>query len=161
MAIQTSYSKKFPLEWKQLPPSQQDLAITLITQGKVLETFRQLWYESYLLNLRQTSRNLYQSKWTNRIKIGDIVLIQTPNKPRPFWLLGRVMDVIVGHDNKIRSVLVKRGDGQTCHHSICHLYPLELSITHSVSNGETDAQTSSDFSSQDSQNDEKSDRLDP
>jgi len=150
--------------WKQLPPSQQDLSITLSTQGKVLETFKQLWYESYLLNLRQTSRNLYQSEWTNRIKVGDIVLIQTPNKPRPFWLLGRVLDVIVGHDSKIRSVLVKRGDGQTCHHSICHLYPLELSITHSVNSGEADDQICSDLANAelaDSQEDETSDQIDP
>ena len=111
--------------------------------------------------MRQTSRNLYQSEWTNRIKIGDIVLIQTPNKPRPFWLLGRVIDVIVGHDNKIRSVLLKRGDGQTCHHSICHLYPLELSITHSVSNGEVEAQASRDFSNQNSQVNDNLDQIDP
>ena len=39
--------------------------------------------------------------------------------------------MVVGHDNKIRSVKVKRGDGLVVHHSINHLYPLELSLTHS------------------------------
>ena len=37
----------------------------------------------------------------------------------------------MGHDNKARSVKLKRGDGQIQHHSIKHLYPLELSLTHS------------------------------
>src|SRR5678816_4681704 len=97
MAIQTSYSMVSTPIWKKLPHSQQDLAITLTAQGRVLETFRELWYESYLLNLRQTSRSLYQSEWTNRIKVEDIVLIHTPNKPRPFWLLGRVLAVSYTH----------------------------------------------------------------
>jgi hypothetical protein len=50
--------------------------------------------------------------------------------------MGRVMEVIIGHDNKIRSVRVKRGDGHTYHYSICHLYPLELSLTHPYQDGQ-------------------------
>ena len=38
--------------------------------------------------------------------------------------------MIVGHDNAVHSVKLKRSDGQVVHHSINHLYPLELSITH-------------------------------
>ena len=53
-----------------------------------------------------------------------------PNKSRPYWLLGRVLELIVGHDDKVRSVKLKRGDGVIVHHSINHLYPLELSLTH-------------------------------
>ena len=59
------------------------------------------------------------------------MLVKLPNKPRPFWLLGRVLELVVGRDNKVRSVKLKRGDGQIQHHSIKHLYPLELSLTHS------------------------------
>ena len=46
--------------------------------------------------------------------------------------MGRVVNVIVGYDNKIRSAMVRRGDGVEAHYSISHLYPLELSITHPV-----------------------------
>ena len=116
-----------------LPPSEKQKAMerSLDKRDEVFEHFKKDWYESYLLNLRKQSANLHQSNWTNRIKIGDVVLIKQPNKTRPFWLLGRILEVIMGDDGKIRSVLLLRGDGKKAHHSICHLYPMELSITHS------------------------------
>jgi hypothetical protein len=57
-------------------------------------------------------------------------LIRHPVKPRPYWLLGRVLEVVMGGDNIIRSVKLRQGDGNILHHSISNLYPLELSITH-------------------------------
>jgi len=116
--------------WNQTPPTQKNLDQTLDLQEETCDKFKQLWYDSYLLSLREHSRNLYQSEWINRIGVGDIVLVKMPNKPRPFWLLGRVLEIFIGHDNKIRSVKLRRADGTTCHHSICHLYPMELSLTH-------------------------------
>lgn len=101
-------------------------------QEEKFEEFKRLWYQTYLLNLRDYSRNLYQKNWENKIKVGDVVLVKLPNKPRPFWLLGRIMEVVISPDNnKIRTAKVRRGDGRVDYHSICHLYPLELSITHS------------------------------
>ena len=41
-----------------------------------------------------------------------------------------MLELVRGHDDKIRSVKLKRGDGVVTHHSINHLYPLELSLTH-------------------------------
>ena len=41
-----------------------------------------------------------------------------------------MLELIVGHDGAVRSVKLKRGDGKVVHHSISHLYPLELSLTH-------------------------------
>ena len=116
--------------WNQSPPGQKDLDHILDLQEETFDKFKQLWFDSYLLGLREHSRNMYQSDWINRIAVGDVVLVKMPNKPRPFWLLGRVLEVFLGHDNKIRSVLLYRADGTTCHHSICHLYPMELSLTH-------------------------------
>jgi len=110
--------------------SQERLIDTLKKQDEAFETFRRLWHENYLTSLREHSRNLYQTEWINKIKIDDIVLIRHPNKPRPFWLLGRILDTVVGHDNIIRSVRLKQGDGTIAHHSIKNLYPLELSLTH-------------------------------
>ena len=112
--------------------SQPNLERTLDKQEEIFENFKKLWYESYLLSLREHSRNLYQSEWVNRIKVGDIVLIKAFNKPRPFWIMGKVLEVVIGFDGKIRSVKVKQGNGSVEYHSICNLYPLELSITHPV-----------------------------
>ena len=83
-----------------------------------------------MLSLHEHCRDLHQCNWENKIKAGDVVLIKTPNKTRLYWLLGRVLELIVGHDNAVHSVNLKRGDGLIVYHSVNHLYPLELSLTH-------------------------------
>ena len=82
------------------------------------------------LSLRENCKNLHERNWENKISAGDVVLVKMINKTRPYWLLGRVLELIVGHDGKVRSVKLKRGDGVIVHHSINHLYPMELSLTH-------------------------------
>ena len=69
--------------------------------------------------------------------MNDIVLIKNPAKGRHQWRLGRVMELIYGSDNKVRSAKILKGDENWRTkvrklelHSIGHLYPLELSITH-------------------------------
>ena len=44
--------------------------------------------------------------------------------------MGRVVELFPGDDGKVRSVKVKRSDGEIALHSLCHLYPMELSLTH-------------------------------
>ena len=82
------------------------------------------------MSLREHSRNLYQTAWEDKIKVGDIVLIKAFNKPRPFWMMGRVLQRITGADGKVRIVKIKQSNGLEEHHSLKNLYPLELSITH-------------------------------
>ena len=112
--------------------SQPLLEKTLELQEEIIENFKKLWYESYLLSLREHIRNLYQNSWENRIKVGDIVLIKAINKPRPFWMMGKVLELVIGFDGKIRSFKLKQGNGSIEYHSICNLYPMELSVTHSI-----------------------------
>ena len=64
--------------------AQHSLERTLEKQEKLMENFKKLWYEKYLLSLRECSRNVYQTSWENRAKVDDIVLIKTPNKSRLF-----------------------------------------------------------------------------
>ena len=116
--------------WDKDAPSQEILEQSLTSRDELFVYFRDQWYRSYLLSLREHCRDLHQCNWSNRIRAGDVVLIKTPNKSRPYWLLGRVLELVVGHDNVVRSVRLKRGDGIIVHHSINHLYPLELSLTH-------------------------------
>jgi hypothetical protein len=111
-------------------PNQDELTRSLATQMQIFDNFKTLWYTSYLTSLRENSRNIYQDEWVNRININDIVLIKNPIKPRIFWSLGRITALYTGDDGKIRSVQLKTGNGHIAHHSICNLYPLELSLTH-------------------------------
>ena len=95
-----------------------------------LLSVKELWYDRYLLSLRESGKDLHQIKWSNEISVDDIGLVKLLNKSRPYWVLGRVLELVRGHDDKVRSVKLKRGDGVVAHHSINHLYPIELSFTH-------------------------------
>ena len=112
--------------------SQLLLEKTLELQEEIIENFKKLWYESYLLSLGEHSRNIYQNNWENRLKVGYIVLIKAINKPRHFWEMGKVLELVIGFDGKIRSVKLKQGNGCIEYHSICNHYPMELSVTHSI-----------------------------
>ena len=109
--------------------------------------FKSLWYESYLLSLRSLYENLHETEFVNKIKVNDLVLIKNPVKARQHWRLGRVIELIYGSDNKVRTVKLLRGDAKYRQqsvrklelHSIKNLYPLELSITHNhVADSEID-----------------------
>ena len=93
----------------------------------ISDSFKTLLYDSYLIYLRETSRDIYEDGWTDRVQVGNIVLISTPNKNRVSWAIGRVSQLLTCADDKTRGVKVKRGDStDAC--SINHLYPLELSL---------------------------------
>jgi hypothetical protein len=109
-------------------PARAELIKSLEIREDILDKFRDLWYEEYLLSLRDTRSNQYQPKWEDRIKIGDIVLISAPNKPRPLWIMGCVCKLFTGNDGKTRSAEVQRPDRSTGVYSISLLYPLELSL---------------------------------
>ena len=117
--------------WDSDPPSQSDVLNSIHTRDSMVDRFRELWYETYLLSLREQCKDLHEIDFINHIKVNDVVLVKNPAKPRPYWLLGRVLELIYGDDDKVRSAKVKRGDGSVQLHSISHLYPLELPLTHS------------------------------
>lgn len=113
------------------PPSREDLFGSLEFRDIYLKGFHDLWYEEYLLSIREQSRDLFQVEYHNVIRVGDVVVVKNPIKSRPYWSLGRVMEVTPGDDALVRSAKIRRPDGREQEYSIKHLYPLELSITHS------------------------------
>ena len=113
------------------PPTRKKITQTLISRDKILEDFRNLWYEEYLLSLREQWKDLHEVNFINRVKVNDVVLVRgPPSKKRPAWHLGRILEVFPGDDGKIRSVRLQRADGNYAHHSLNHLYPMELALTH-------------------------------
>ena len=115
------------------PPSRRQIKIFLNDRDALLEEFRKEWYDSYLLSMRTQYKDLHHVHFKNRVKIGDVVLVKGPSKDtRPYWKLGRVIKLIPGDDGIVRSVSLLKGDPpEEAIHSICHLYPMELSTTHS------------------------------
>ena len=113
------------------PPTRQKVTQSLINRDNTLEEFRNLWYEEYLISLREQWKDLHEVNFVNRLKIDDIVLVKgPPDKKRPYWHLGRILEVFPGDDGKVRSAKLQRADGHIAHHSLNHLYPMELALTH-------------------------------
>ena len=54
--------------------------------------FREIWYEEYLLSLRENCKDLHETN-NSEIKIDDVVLIKNLVKPRPYGQLGRVVEL--------------------------------------------------------------------
>ena len=123
----------------ELPSSvgRKILVKSLEIRDRLLDRFKELWYEEYLLGLKETFKNLHEAKFENRVKVGDIVLVKNPAVKRQHWALGRILELYPGADGKVRSVKLIRGKADYREkpltpelHSLKHLYPLELSITH-------------------------------
>ena len=102
----------------------------------MLHDFKEIWYEENLLGLQDTYKNLNDTKFQNRIRVGDIVLIRNPRHKRDQWILGRVLQLYPGNDGKVHSVKVLRsGDWEKgpllrSLYSVNQLHPLKLNITH-------------------------------
>ena len=124
-------------------PNRKKLISTLENRDELFSKFKELWYESYLLSLREFSRDVFQNDWINKIKIGDIVLINSPIKIRAFWPLGRVVELLTGNDGKTRCVRVRRACSGEEVYSINHLYPLELSVSENLIEATDDEVTNS------------------
>ncbi|KAG1677791.1 MMS19 nucleotide excision repair [Nymphon striatum] len=121
--------------------NEKNLVSVLEQRDNYYLQFKREWYEHYLLSLREKIGSPSKLSSNNDISAGDVVLIKIPNKTRPYWLLGRVLRIVIGHDNRVRSVFLKRSDGRRAHHSIVHLYPLELKTLSQTSDEENNENT--------------------
>ncbi|CAL4193431.1 unnamed protein product [Meganyctiphanes norvegica] len=114
------------------PPARRAIINLLENRDNMLLNFKKLWYEEYLVSLRERFCDLHEVKFENRIKVDDIVLVKGKFKEKKiFWKLGRVQKIYPGDDGKVRSARVKASDGNISLRTINHLFPMELSLTHS------------------------------
>ena len=117
--------------WTQNPnESHEQLNATLAKHEKMTEHYKNMWYGQYLLGLRETTRDVFQSNWEDKISVGDIVLVDTKSKPRVYWQLGRVVQLLPGNDGHVRQVILKTANNQAGRYSVKLLYPLEIQSTH-------------------------------
>ena len=96
-----------------------------------LHEFWRMWCNDYLLSLRSTHTTHHsqgRSVLHRTPAIGEVVLIKD-QLPRASWRLGKVCEVHVSADDKIRSASVTTADRRTLKRPLSLLYPLELSVT--------------------------------
>ncbi len=112
-----------------LPLSQEKLIRTKQVQNKCLEKFRVLWYNEYLLSLREKPQRHSRVPFQNRLKVGDMVLVRASLKPRPFWVLAIVLELLSGEDSVVRTATVKQGFNAIQVNSLKYLFPFELFLS--------------------------------
>ena len=120
--------------------SREELNKSFEAQTKLFETFKRMFYSEYTLSLREHTKNLYSSSWENKICLGDVVLIDSKDKPRIFWQMGIVKEIQPSSDGKIRSVRLKLPHNKETVRTIDKLYPLEIQI---CQNGSSDSKNPS------------------
>ncbi|GBM35801.1 hypothetical protein AVEN_108988-1 [Araneus ventricosus] len=75
---------------------------------KLVQTIWKRWSLSYLNGLQQRKKLVVNNE---NLKIGDMVLIREENLSPCKWLMGRVIALYPGRDNKVRVVDVKTSKG--------------------------------------------------
>ena len=101
----------------------------LLHVNKTLDQFWNRWRQEYLLELRESHHGHVNP---SQVSVGDVVIVHSDNQPIGFWRLGRVKEVLVGRDEKIRgAVLWVAGKGRRAkllQRPIQLLYPLEICV---------------------------------
>jgi len=106
--------------------SSQALLHTWKSGQNRLNEFWNLWRNEYLLNLREKSP-LVKKRSKNVStppKIGDVVLVKE-KLPRGHWRVGRIVKVIKGKDQEIRSARVMVAPNKYLNRAVNMLYPIE------------------------------------
>ena len=111
--------------------SANDLSRRMKHLLKTSEKFWKRWKKEYLLELREFHRTSRISKGAkDAVQEGQIVTVYDEGQPRGLWRMGRIEEVILGLDGKIRSARVrvqsKTGRATVLRRPIQHLYPLEI-----------------------------------
>ena len=97
----------------------------------VISKFRNEWYDNYLLFLRDKHKNSYCSDdfrqgRSEYLKVGSVVIIKSSVKPRPFWTIGKIIQLLPGDDEYNRVAKVLKPDKNIITISVTKLHPLEL-----------------------------------
>ena len=52
--------------WDRDPPTTESFISTLSSRDEIFDHFRELWYENYLLSLRENCKNLHERNCENK-----------------------------------------------------------------------------------------------
>ena len=92
---------------------------------RVQELVRHFWYRWLREWIRSLSNRRKWLKGERDLQSGDVVLVLSPNTPRGYWPLGRIVEVYQGKDGRVRVAKVQVGKSQLTR-PISKLCPLEL-----------------------------------
>ena len=96
---------------------------------KHLNRFWKVWKDDYLLTLRERTQNKLKTpmiRTSSPAKVGHIVVVKD-NLPRGCWKLGRIVELIKGSDQQVRSAKVLLSSKKVIGRPLNLLYPVECS----------------------------------
>ena len=98
--------------------------------NKTLDHFWKRWRLEYLIQLRECHHYDKGTNVSEKIHVGDIVLVHDEHHPRGFWKLAKVEKLIEGSDGHARGAVIRtpsKGTKTTILRCpLKFLYPLEL-----------------------------------
>ena len=80
-----------------------------------MDTCKRDWYLAYVASLRFSPKNSFPFpyKLPKYLKVGSVVLVKHPIKPRPFWSLAKILKLIPGDDGRVRVAQIQGNLGKT------------------------------------------------
>ena len=84
----------------------QSLTKRAMYHRKLLDNFTKRWRNEYLLDLREVTTNKV-NKGQPHISVGDIVILKNENTKRCFWKTCKVVELIKGRDNVLRTAKIR------------------------------------------------------
>ena len=105
----------------------QQLLETWKWEQKLLNQFWNVWRQEYLSGLREQSQATLKRPRSNtgRIpKVGEVVLVKE-NLPRGYWKVGRICELFLSQDKRIRSARITFGPNKFVNRVLSYLYPIE------------------------------------
>ena len=88
-----------------------------------------MWKDNYLLSLRERTQNKLKTQRkhsSSPADVGHIVLVKD-DLPRGCWKIGKIIDLIKGSDQQVRSAKVLLPTKKVIGRPLNHLYPIECS----------------------------------
>ena len=111
--------------------SVQDCSKRLKYIRKLIENYWKKFSSTYLNELRQMHIYRKSKSGTQKLELGDVVLIRDDNYlPRQKWRLGKIEELVIGRDGNTRGAKLKvistTGGIHTCHRPVQKLIPFEI-----------------------------------
>jgi len=110
--------------------------------NNTLNHFWRQWRQEYLVELREAHR-FNSGSPESSIAVNDLVMLHGEGRPRGFWKLAKVENLMIGSDGRIRGATVrvssKDGTTTTLQRPLSLLYPLEINTPNESSTKDASA----------------------
>ena len=91
--------------------TREHLTRRLVHLNKLLSDFWKRWQTEYLMELRDSYRYVGKTSNENPVRMGDVLVHDT--KPRGFWKLARITQLVSGQDGRVRGAILKVASADT------------------------------------------------